>query len=42
VADAAEQGIGRVGGDQQLGWSFLAHTGLTLATKPHSTHENLK
>ena len=30
VADAAEQGIGRVCDDQQLAWSFLAHTGLTL------------
>jgi hypothetical protein len=30
VADAAEQGIHRVCDDQQLVWSFLAHTGLTL------------
>ena len=30
VADAAEQGIQRVCDDQQLVWSFLAHTGLTL------------
>jgi hypothetical protein len=30
VADAAEQGIRRVCDDQQLAWSFLAHTGLTL------------
>jgi hypothetical protein len=33
VADAAEQGIGRVCDDQQLVWSFLAHTGLTLDHK---------
>jgi hypothetical protein len=30
VADAAAQGIRRVCDDQQLVWSFLAHTGLTL------------
>jgi hypothetical protein len=30
VADAAEQGIRRVCDDQQLAWSFLAHTGLSL------------
>jgi hypothetical protein len=30
VADTAEQGIHRVCDDQQLVWSFLAHTGLTL------------
>jgi hypothetical protein len=30
VADAAEQGIHRVCDDQQLVWSFLAHTGLAL------------
>jgi hypothetical protein len=29
VADA-EQGIRRVCDDQQLAWSFLAHTGLSL------------
>jgi hypothetical protein len=34
VADAAEQGIQRVGDDQQLVWSFLAHTGLTLDHQP--------
>jgi hypothetical protein len=30
VADTAEQGIHRACDDQQLVWSFLAHTGLTL------------
>jgi hypothetical protein len=30
VADAAERGVHRVCDDQQLVWSFLAHTGLTL------------
>jgi hypothetical protein len=34
VADAAEQGIRRVCDDQQLVWSFLAHTGLTLDRVP--------
>jgi DDE superfamily endonuclease len=34
VADAAEQGIHRVCDDQQLAWSFLAHTGLTLDHQP--------
>jgi hypothetical protein len=34
VADAAEQGIGRVCDDQQLAWSFLAHTGLALDHQP--------
>jgi hypothetical protein len=34
VADAAERGIGRVCDDQQLVWSFLAHTGLTLDHQP--------
>ena len=34
VADAAEQGAGRVCDDQQLVWSFLAHTGLTLDHQP--------
>jgi DDE superfamily endonuclease len=34
VADAAEQGIHRVCDDQQLVWSFLAHTGLTLDHQP--------
>ena len=30
VADTAKQGIHRVCDDQQLVWSFLAHSGLTL------------
>jgi hypothetical protein len=30
VADAAERGVHRVCDNQQLVWSFLAHTGLTL------------
>jgi hypothetical protein len=30
VADAAQQGIQRVCDDQQLVWSFLDHTGLSL------------
>jgi hypothetical protein len=34
VADAAGQGIQRVCDDQQLVWSFLAHTGLTLDQEP--------
>lgn len=34
VADAAEQGVSRVCDDQQLVWSFLAHTGLTLDHQP--------
>jgi hypothetical protein len=34
VVDAAEQGVGRVCDDQQLVWSFLAHTGLTLDREP--------
>jgi hypothetical protein len=34
VVDAAEQGVGRVCDDQQLVWSFLAHTGLTLDHEP--------
>src|SRR4029450_12182587 len=34
VADAAEQGVRRVCDDQQLVWSFLAHTGLTLDHQP--------
>ena len=34
VADAAEQGVRRVCDDQQLAWSFLAHTGLTLDHPP--------
>jgi len=36
VADTAEQGIHRVCDDQQLVWSFLAHTGLTLDHEPLS------
>lgn len=39
VADAAEEGIHRVCDDQQLVWSFLAHTGLTL---DHETPLNLR
>jgi hypothetical protein len=34
VADAAEQGVRRVCADQQLVWSFLAHTGLPLDHQP--------
>ena len=34
VVDAAAQGVRRVCGDQQLVWSFLAHTGLTLDRVP--------
>ena len=34
VADAAEQSVWRVCDDQQLVWSFLAHTGLTLDHQP--------
>jgi hypothetical protein len=34
VADAAEQGIHRVCDDQQLVWSFLAHTGLPFDHEP--------
>jgi hypothetical protein len=34
VADAAEQGIRRICDDQQLVWSFLAHTDLTLDHQP--------
>jgi hypothetical protein len=34
VADAAERGVRRVCGDQQLAWSFLAHTGLTPNHEP--------
>lgn len=30
VADVTERGVHRVCDDQQLVWSFLAHTGLTL------------
>ncbi|EFL27544.1 putative transposase [Streptomyces himastatinicus ATCC 53653] len=30
VADATEQGIHRINRIQQLPWSFLAHTGLTI------------
>jgi DDE superfamily endonuclease len=41
VVDAAERGVRRVCDDQQLAWSFLAHTGLTLDHQPHSTYENL-
>jgi transposase len=34
VADATEQGIQRVCDDQQLVWSFLAHSGLSLDREP--------
>jgi DDE superfamily endonuclease len=34
VVDAADQGVRRICGDQQLAWSFLAHTGLTLDREP--------
>jgi hypothetical protein len=34
VADAATQGVPRVCGDQQLVWSFLAHTGLPFDHQP--------
>ena len=34
VVDAADQGVRRVCDDQQLVWSFLAHTGLTLHHQP--------
>jgi len=37
VADTAEQGIHRVCDDQQVVWSFLAHTGLAL---DHDTPTN--
>ncbi len=30
IADATEQGIHRINQSQQLPWSFLAHTGLTI------------
>ncbi|MFF9753765.1 transposase [Streptomyces sp. NPDC014344] len=30
VADATGQGIHRISHNQQLSWSFLAHTGLTI------------
>ncbi|MEU6394791.1 transposase [Streptomyces sp. NPDC046939] len=33
VADAAERGIHRVCSDEQLPWSFLTHTRLTIHTK---------
>ena len=38
VVDAAEQGVRRVCDTQQLVWSFLAHTGLTL---DHESPPNL-
>jgi hypothetical protein len=34
VADAASQGVRRVCDDQQLVWSFLAHTGLPFDHHP--------
>ncbi|WP_285702208.1 IS630 family transposase [Actinomadura sp. NBRC 104412] len=37
VADAAEAGINRICQDQQLAWSFLAHTGLEIhPPTPHN------
>ncbi len=33
VADTAERGIHRVSSDEQLPWSFLTHTGLTIHTQ---------
>nr|WP_317453490.1 transposase [Streptomyces sp. CBMA152] len=33
VADAAERGIHRVCSNDQLPWSFLTHTGLTIHPK---------
>ncbi|WP_230993455.1 hypothetical protein [Streptomyces endocoffeicus] len=30
----AERGIHRVSSDEQLPWSFLTHTGLTIYTQP--------
>jgi hypothetical protein len=37
VADAAETGINRICNDEQLPWSFLAHTGLEIR---HPTPHN--
>ncbi|MCQ8829051.1 transposase [Streptomyces malaysiensis] len=34
VADTVERGIRRVSSDEQLPWSFLAHTGLTIHIQP--------
>ncbi|MEU8726118.1 transposase [Streptomyces antimycoticus] len=34
VADTAERAIPRVSSDEQLPWSFLNHTGLTIHTQP--------
>ncbi|MGK3109288.1 transposase [Streptomyces sp. WAC05858] len=34
VADTAERAIHRVSSDEQLPWSFLNHTGLTIHTQP--------
>ncbi|WP_294002476.1 transposase [Streptomyces sp.] len=34
VADAAEHGIQRVCSSEQLPWSFLTHTGLTIHPQP--------
>ncbi|MFG2425861.1 hypothetical protein ACGFWD_43695 [Streptomyces sp. NPDC048448] len=41
VADAAERGIHRVCSSQQLPWSFLAHTGLSIPPNHHRTNEKL-
>ncbi|AQW49471.1 hypothetical protein SHXM_02934 [Streptomyces hygroscopicus] len=34
VADAAERGIHRICSNEQLPWSFLTHTGLTIHPEP--------
>ncbi|MGW2190403.1 hypothetical protein [Streptomyces sp. NPDC001719] len=34
VADATERGIHRVCSNEQLPWSFLTHTGLTIHPHP--------
>ncbi|MGW5696159.1 hypothetical protein ACWEWX_36160 [Streptomyces asiaticus] len=34
VADAAERGIHRIRSNEQLPWSFLTHTGLTIHPEP--------
>lgn len=37
IADAAEAGINRICEDEQLAWSFLAHTGLEIhPPTPHN------
>ncbi|WP_245560482.1 transposase [Actinopolyspora halophila] len=35
IADTTESGINRICHDDQLPWSFLAHTGLTIHQTPH-------